>query len=174
MDLKNRHNTKAFRENPLICGGQFPFMKSSHLLIYCIFLFTLGCSKDKFLTNPSLRLQSYTSTVPINGNFNAVLQYSQKNGKIDGDSLTMIRHRYNLKPIADPNQETSDTFLTILSSSENPIPDANSAQFSVSLNWQFIQIDNGENDTIDFRFFLTDLAGRVSDTVRTGKIVLLH
>jgi hypothetical protein len=102
------------------------------------------------------------------------LDYSQKNGKIDGDSLTMIRHRYNLKPIADPSQETSDTFVTILSSSENPIPDANSAQFSISLNWQFIQIDNGENDTIDFRFFLTDLAGRVSDTVRTGQIVLLH
>ncbi|MDP4130791.1 MAG: hypothetical protein Q8939_11575, partial [Bacteroidota bacterium] len=109
---------------------------------------------------------------PIGGDFNAVLEYSQKNGKINGDSLTIIRHRYNQKPVPT-NIQTTDTFATILNS-DPAIPNSNSAEFSVTLAYNDIQIDNGENDTIDFRFFLTDLSGRKSDTVSTGQIVLLH
>jgi hypothetical protein len=111
--------------------------------------------------------------VPSGGTFNAVLAYSQKKGKINGDSLTIIRHRYNQTPVP-PQYQTSDTFLTILTS-DPAIPDANSAEFSVSLDYNFIHIDNNdENDSIDFRFILTDLSGRKSDTPRTGMIVLLN
>ena len=173
MNFKNRYNTKAFRENPLICNVQKRYMKPRIPMFFCLFLFALGCSKDKFEVNPSLRIKSFTAIVPPGGTFNAVLAYSQKKGKINGDSLTIIRHRYNLTPIP-PTFQTSDTFLTILTG-DPAIPDANSADFSVSLDYNFIHIDNNnENDSIDFRFILTDLAGRKSDTARTGMIVLLN
>jgi hypothetical protein len=148
-------------------------MKPGLPVLLCLFLFILGCSKDKFEVNPSLRIKSYSATVPSGGTFNAVLAYSQKKGKINGDSLTIIRHRYNQTPVP-PQYQTSDTFLTILSG-DPAIPDANSAEFSVSLDYNFIHIDNNnENDSIDFRFILTDLSGRKSDTPRTGMIVLLN
>lgn len=172
MNFKNPHNTKAFRENPLICNVQITFMRSRFSILFCVLFFILGCSKDKFLDKPTIRVKSFTPVVPIGGDFNAVLEYSQKKGVINGDSLTIIRHRYNLKPVPTDIQ-TTDTFTTILTS-DPAIPNSNTADFSVTLAYNDIQIDNGENDTIDFRFLLTDLSGRRSDTVRTGQIVLLH
>jgi hypothetical protein len=145
MNFKNHYNTKAFRENPLICNVQYSSMKSGFPVLLCLFLF-----------------------------IHAVLEYSQKKGKISGDSLTIIRHRYNQKPVSPPDQQTNDTILTILNGDPDAIPDANSAEFNVSLDYTFIHIDNGENDSIDFRFILTDLSGRKSDTVRTGMVVLLN
>ncbi len=173
MNSKNRHNTKAFRENPLICNVQNTYMRSRYPLLFSLFLFALGCSKDKFEVNPSLRIKSFTKTVPVNGTFNTVLEYSQKNGKIDGDTLLVFRHRYNQLPLP-VGTPTVDTFFTILSSSGTPIPNSNSAEFSLNLDYINIHIDNGENDTIDFQFALIDLARRSSDTVRTGKIVILQ
>jgi hypothetical protein len=174
MNFKNHYNTKAFRENPLICNVQYSSMKSGFPVLLCLFLFILGCSKDKFNVNPSLRIKSYSKLVSSGEFFNAVLEYSQKKGKISGDSLTIIRHRYNQKPVSPPDQQTNDTILTILNGDPDAIPDANSAEFNVSLDYTFIHIDNGENDSIDFRFILTDLSGRKSDTVRTGMVVLLN
>jgi hypothetical protein len=147
-------------------------MKSRLTLLIAVFLLILGCSKDKFLDKPSLRVKSFTSEVPIGGDFSAVLEYSQKKGALDGDTLTIIRHRYNAKPVPTDIQ-TSDTFMTLLSG-DQAIPNSNSADINVTLAYNDIQIDNGENDTIDFRFLLTDLSGRTSDTVKTGQIVLLH
>jgi hypothetical protein len=171
MNFKNRHNTKAFRENPLICNVQNSSMKSRFPIFFCLFLFALGCSKDKFEVNPSLRIKSYTATVGPGQTFTAVLEYSQKNGKIDGDTLIGIRHRYNPTSNANP-----DTFYTILTSADSQIPDANSAEFNLTLDYDLYLHTNGgsENDTIDLKFALIDLSGRSSDTVKTGKIVILQ
>ena len=144
-------------------------MKSNYPVLFCVFLFVLGCSKDKFEVNPTIRIKSYTKTVPENGDFNAVLEFSQKNGKINGDTLIGIRHRYN--PYPNPN---SDTFSTILSNANSPIPDGNSADFSLTLPYTYTHNAVNDNDTIDFQFALIDVDGRRSDTVRTGKIVILQ
>ncbi|HVY75167.1 MAG TPA: hypothetical protein VG890_10075 [Puia sp.] len=142
-------------------------------LFGCLFLFLLGCSKDKYNVNPSIRIKSYTEIVPQGGTFNTVLEYTQKKGKIEGDTLYVYRNRYNQKPLPD-GVPTVDSFYTILSGSGDAIPDVNKAEFSLSLDYNSIHIDNGENDTIDFQFALVDLSGRSSDTVRTGKIVVLQ
>jgi hypothetical protein len=164
----NRYNTKAFRENPLICAVQIILMKPRLLVLFCIFLFMLGCSKNNQAV-PSIKVKSFTDHVPPGGNFDAVLTYSQKNGNLSGDTLFVIRHRYNQKPVP-PDNQTTDTFNTIM-----PVtPSTNSAEFSLSLAYSDIHIDNGENDTIDFRFVLKDMNGKLSDTAITGKIVLLQ
>jgi len=165
----NRCNTKAFRQNPLICAIQTILMKPSLLVLICIFFLALGCSKDNNQAAPSIKVKSYTGIVPPDGNFDAVLTYSQKNGNLSGDTLFVIRHRYNLKPVP-PDNQTTDSFNTIM-----PVtPNASSAEFSVDLSYSNIHIDNGENDTIDFRFILKDMNGKLSDTAATGKIVLLQ
>jgi hypothetical protein len=54
-------------------------------------------------------------------------------------------------------------------------PSASSAEFSVSLSWANISYGiQGENDTFDFRFILTDLKGHRSDTAITGKVIVLQ
>ena len=162
----NRYNTKAFRENPLICAVQIIFMKTGLLVLFCIFLMALGCSKDNNSTGPDISIKSYTGAVYNDGrDFNAVLNFSQKNGNISGDSLVIIRKRYNQSYVPIPN----DTFGTRLPQT----PNTTKAEFSVSLAWSNIQYGiNGENDTCDFRFVLLDQNMNHSDTVATGTVII--
>jgi hypothetical protein len=145
-------------------------MKSRLLVLFCLFLGLLGCSKDQNQSGPTIKLKSYTSLVNSDGAFNAVLTYSQKSGNLSGDSLWIIRHRYNETPIPG-GEETPDTLMTLLPD----VPNANSAEFSASLAWANISYGiNGENDTFDFKFVLVDIKGNHSDTVTTGKVVVLQ
>jgi hypothetical protein len=152
-----------------LCRYQMIHMNSRLLVLFCMFLMALGCSKDNNQLVPDIKVKSFTSEVSPDGNFNAVLTYSQKNGNLSADTLFIFRHRYNQKPVP-PDNQTTDTFYTIMPGT----PNANSAEFSVTLSYSNIHIDNGENDTIDFRFLLRDLNGNSSDTAATGKIVLLQ
>jgi hypothetical protein len=166
----NRCNTKAFRENPLLCAAQMIPMKSKLFILYCLLILVLGCSKDQNSSSPSIKMKSYTNVVTSDGSFNAVLTYSQSGGNLSGDTLTILRHRYNQLPVP-PNDQTSDTFMTLLPQT----PSSNKAEFSASLSWANISYGiNGENDTFDFRFVLTDLKGNHSDTAATGKVVVLQ
>ncbi len=145
-------------------------MKSRLLILFCIFLLVLGCSKSQNTAKPTLKMKSYTSVVTPDGNFSAVLSYSQKSGNLSGDTLTIFRHRYNQLQVP-PAVQTSDTFMTFLPQT----PNSNNAEFSASLSWANISYGiNGENDTFDFRFVLTDLNGNHSDTASTGKVVVLQ
>jgi hypothetical protein len=145
-------------------------MKSRPFFLICILLFLLGCSKDQNSSRPSIKMKSYTSTVTPDGSFNAVLTYSQSGGNLSGDTLTIIRHRYNQLPVP-PDTQTSDTFMTLLPTT----PSASNAEFSASLSWANISYGiGGENDTFDFKFILTDLKGQHSDTAATGKVIVLQ
>src|SRR5579872_249837 len=70
--INNRCNTKAFRENPLICAVQITYMKPRILILFFFFLMALGCSKDQNSSKPSLKMKSYTDLVPPDGNFTAI------------------------------------------------------------------------------------------------------
>lgn len=164
----NRCNTKAFRENPLICAAQIIFMKSRFIILFSMLLAVLGCSKDQNSGSPSIKMKSYTDLVTSDGVFNAVLTYSQSGGNLSNDTLMIYRHRYNQLPVP-PDDQTSDTFMTLLPST----PDASKAEFSATLSWANISYGiNGENDTFDFKFVLIDLKGNRSDTAATGKVVV--
>jgi hypothetical protein len=145
-------------------------MNSKAPVLICILFFALGCSKDNNQAIPSIKIKSYTNQVNSDGAFNAVLTYSQTSGNLSKDSLWIIRHRYNQTPVPI-GEETPDTFMTLLPQT----PNASNAEFSVSLAWANISYGiNGENDTFDFKFVLVDLFGNHSDTVATGKVVVLQ
>jgi hypothetical protein len=149
-------------------------MKSKWPLLFFVFFLLLACSKDQNSGKPSISIKSYTSTVAPGADqyFSAVLNYSQSGGNLSNDTLTIIRHRYNQTPIPpDIQQSSSDTFVTLLP----VVPDASKAEFTASLAWPSISYGiNGENDTLDFRFILTDLKGQKSDTAVTGKVIVLQ
>jgi hypothetical protein len=140
-------------------------MNSKALLVFCVILLILGCSKNNASGGASISIKSYTSQVYNDGNgFSAVLSFSQSGGNISGDSLIIIEHRYN--------QSTSfpdNTFSTRL-----PItPSAAKAEFSPHLAWDIIQYGvQDETDTVDFRFVLLDQNLKPSDTVSTGKVYI--
>ncbi len=162
----NRCNTKAFRENPLICAVQIILMKTRFYILSLILLLVFGCTKDNNGGGPSISIKSYTGAVYNDGNdFNAVLSYSQKGGSPSGDSLVIIRHRYNQSYNPNPR----DTFSTRL-----PLtPSIDKAEFTASLAWQDIEVGiNGENDTCDFRFVLIDQNNNHSDTAATGIVII--
>jgi hypothetical protein len=163
----NRYNTKAFRENPLLCAVQIQLMHSKSLLLISALMLALGCSKDNASSGPTIVIKSYTSAVNNDGNgFSAILTFSQSGGNISGDSLVIIEHRYN-QSYANPDH--LDTFPTLL-----PItPSAAKAEFTAHLAWEFIQYGNqDENDTVDFKFVLIDQNLKHSDTVTTGKVII--
>jgi hypothetical protein len=144
-------------------------MKSRLLILFYFSILALGCSKDQNQIAPTIKLKSYSDQV-INGTFfNALLTYSQKNGNLSGDSLVILRRRYNLTQV--PPDQVRDTFITTLPET----PDASKAEFTASLDWSIIQYGiNGENDTCDFRFILIDQKGNHSDTVTTGKVIIVQ
>jgi len=141
-------------------------MKSGIFILSLSFLLALGCTKDNNGGGPSISIKSYTSSVFNNGNdFNAVLSYSQKGGNLSGDSLVIIRRRFNQSYVSNPR----DTFSTRLPTT----PSTDNAEFSASLAWQDIEYGiNGENDTCDFRFVLIDQNMKHSDTAATGTVII--
>ncbi len=145
-------------------------MKSSLFVLVCTMFMVLGCSKDNNSTVPAISIKSFTDHVVAGGAFNAVLNYTQSGGNFTGDTLLILRHRFNAKPVPPDNQTSSDSVNTLMPNT----PNTDKAEFSVSLSYENIHIDNGENDTISFSFILFDAKGKHSDTATTGKIVLLQ
>jgi hypothetical protein len=142
-------------------------MKSKLLVLFCFFLMALGCSKNNNSTGPTIKIKTYTNQVNPDGAFNAVLSYSQNSGSLSGDSLVVLRRRFNQTQV--PDDQKRDTFITLLPQT----PNASKAEFSATLVWNFIQYGiNGENDSCDFRFVLIDQNGNHSDTVGTGLVVI--
>jgi hypothetical protein len=141
-------------------------MKSTQFVLLCIFLLSLGCSKDSSQVGPTIGIKSYNSSVfNDNNGFNVVLTFSQKGGSPAGDSLIIIQHRLNQSYVPNP----VNTFFTRL-----PLtPPVDKAEFTANLQWQFIEYGiNGENDTCNFQFVLYDLNQNHSDTVSTGTVII--
>jgi hypothetical protein len=166
----NRCNTKAFRENPLICAVQTTIMKSRLIVLFCIFFLALGCSKDNNTTKPTIKVISYSSQVRPGESFEAKLSFSQSSGNISGDTLVILYHRLN-QSVVPPDDLRPDADTTFMPET----PGSDKAEFTASLLWDYISYGiNNENDTVEFGFVLIDLNGNRSDTVKTGKVIVLQ
>jgi hypothetical protein len=141
-------------------------MKSRLSVLLIMFFIAVGCSKNNSSLGPTIGLKSYNNAVYNDGrDFQAVLTFTQKNGNVSGDSLVIIRRRYNQSYVADPR----DTFPTRLP----VIPNDPKGEFTATLFWADLEYGiNGENDTCDFRFVLIDQNFNHSDTVSTGKVII--
>jgi hypothetical protein len=141
--------------------------------IFIVSLTTLliACGKDKFETKPKLEIKDYSSKEIFQGQTLTIrLNYFDKEGDLGGAPVIGILKRLNILPLP-PGQDKVDTFLNNLPK----FPKKDNGEITFQLGYNFLNEGippNGENDTLVFRFAVTDLAGNKSDTITTDQIVI--
>ncbi len=148
------------------------------LLIGFACVLALACSKDKYQTKPQITIKSLnTSVVPIGGNLDVTLSYTDKQGDVD-DSVFVQKIRLNSRVVAT----IRDSFgYSIPAFPENP-----KGEIEINMDYETVKsainppIIPGSNpvayesDTLIFKFAVKDKGGNVSDTVSTGKVVVIR
>ncbi|MEO5594695.1 MAG: hypothetical protein ABIR15_10405 [Chitinophagaceae bacterium] len=144
-----------------------------------VLIVLLACNKDKFQTKPQIQLKSISATVvPINGDLNITLTYTDKEGDIS-DTLFIKKERLNKTVVATirdsikykipdfPNYDKGEIGLALdyennLKSAITPppIPGSNPSK--------------PQPDTLNIKIWIHDKAGNVSDTVSTGQVVIIR
>lgn len=138
------------------------------IFIFSLATLLIACGKDKFETKPRLEIKDYSSKEIFQGDLMTIrLNYFDKEGDLSEAPMIGILKRINLFPLA-PGQDKVDTFRNNLPE----YPEKDNGEISFQLPFDFLKESTIENDTIIFRFAVTDLAGNNSDTVETVPIVI--
>jgi len=148
------------------------------LLIALACVLGLACSKDKYQTKPQITIKSInTDVVQVGGNLDVILSYTDKQGDVD-DSVFIQKVRLNSRVVA-----------TIRDSFGYPIPvfPANpKGDIEINMDYETVKsainppIVQGSNpvvyesDTLIFKFAVKDKGGNLSDTISSGKVVVLR
>jgi hypothetical protein len=138
--------------------------------IFIVSLATLliACGKDKYETKPLLEIKDYSSKeIFVGSTLTIRINYFDKEGDLSQAPIIGILKRLNLFPLA-PGQDKVDTIKNNLPE----FPKNDNGEISFSLPYDFLKESTVENDTIMFRFAVTDKAGNTSDTVETTPIVI--
>jgi hypothetical protein len=144
-------------------------MLKRYLLFFLVVIVVAGCSKDKLESKPAIDLKSINSTEVFPGmDLLIVLEYRDKEGDLGNGTITYIRNRLNAKPIPDAaSNDKADTITTLLPE----FPKTSSGDIQLRIVNGFLSEDPFDNDTMNFKIFVKDVAGNVSDTLLTENIV---
>lgn len=138
------------------------------IFIVSLTILLIACGKDKFETKPKLEIKDYSSKVISQGQTMTIrLNYFDKEGDLSEAPMIGILTRVNLFPLA-PGQDKVDTFRNNLPE----FPKKDNGEITFQLPYDFLKESTIEDDTLVFRFAVTDLAGNTSDTVTTDQIVI--
>jgi len=138
--------------------------------IFIISLATLliACGKDKFETKPRLEIKDYSSKEIFQGDVMTIrLNYFDKEGDLSEAPMIGILTRINLFPLAQ-GEDKVDTFRNNLPE----YPEKDNGEITFQLPYDFLKESTLENDTLIFRFAVTDKAGNNSDTITSDQIVI--
>jgi hypothetical protein len=139
----------------------FPF-----ILILSFSVIVVACTKDKFQSKPLLEFQEYDRTVDPGQILKFRINYFDKEGDLNGAPLIAINQTLNNFP--PPPNVLVDTFNYSLPQ----FPAKDKAEITFELNYSRLKESSSQNDTIQFRFAVTDLAGNKSDTLVSDIIIL--
>jgi len=144
-------------------------MKTSRaIFIFSLATLLIACGKDKYETKPLLEIKDYSSKEIFLGSTLTIrINYFDKEGDLSQAPVIGILKRLNIFPLP-PTQDKVDTIKTNLPE----FPKNDNGEISFSLSYDFLKENTVENDTIMFRFAVTDKAGNTSDTVETTPIVI--
>ncbi len=144
-------------------------MKTSRaIFIFSLATLLIACGKDKYETKPLLEIKDYSSKEIFLGSTLTIrINYFDKEGDLSQAPVIGILKRLNIFPLP-PTQDKVDTIKTNLPE----FPKNDNGEISFSLPYDFLKESTVENDTIMFRFAVTDKAGNTSDTVETTPIVI--
>jgi hypothetical protein len=145
-------------------------MKTLPLIFFvAVGILLVACGKDKFETKPRLEVKDYSSKEIHQGeNLRIRLNYFDKEGDLSEAPVIGILKRLNLFPIP-PAQDKVDTFRNNLPE----FPKNDNGEIAFELPYDFLKESTVENDTIMFRFAVTDRGGHSSDTIETAPLVIL-
>ena len=135
------------------------------LLTVIIFV---SCGKG-LTTKPQISIETINTIIPNNGEFNATLKFSDKQGDLGGATLTAIIVPTNKLPPPGGVADTTTIMDTIPS-----FPNSPKGEFLVTLPWSSFHQQVIRNDTCFMQFFVTDRAGNKSDTIKSPQIVALY
>lgn len=145
-------------------------MKTILLLSFLFLLTSVSCNKDKFQTKPTIEVKSLNTreVVSPNGELEIRLEYTDKEGDLGDGILTYIRVRTNIRPIPLPGTyDKPDTILSAI-----PVfPNTTRGDIFLTLPYNFLDEDPGQNDTMFFKITVKDIRNNTSDTISTASIV---
>jgi hypothetical protein len=144
-------------------------MKTFPAIFVCsLAILLMACGKDKYETKPKLEIKDYNSKEIFAGTQLAIrISYFDKEGDLSQAPMIAILRRLNVFPLP-PSLDKVDTIRTNLPE----FPKNDDGEITFSLPYDFLKESTTENDTIMFRFAVTDRAGNTSDTVDTTPIVI--
>jgi len=138
------------------------------IFIFSLAVLLIACGKDKYETKPKLEIKDYNSKEIFAGNqLNIRINYFDKEGDLSQAPIIGILRRLNVFPLP-PSLDKVDTIRTNLPE----FPKNDDGEITFSLPYDFLKESTTENDTIMFRFSVTDRAGNTSDTVDSAPIVI--
>ena len=137
-----------------------------YLPFLMLVVLVVACSKDKLETRPSIKIKSINSTEIYPGmDLRITLQYDDKEGDLGNGQLTYLRNRLNIMyPVIND----------LADSVSYPLPDfpkTSTGEIDLIIPGNFLDENPNQNDTMDFKIFVIDVAGNVSDTITTPTIV---
>jgi hypothetical protein len=141
------------------------------ILFFCaaIFLLVISCSKNSYTTKPQISIESITTTVAHNGQLQAKLKFTDKQGDLGQGTFTAYRVRLNTFPITP-----DDSVATNYAEPIPDFPDKSLGEFQFNLDAGQMQEHTTVNDTLQLKFFVTDRGGNTSDTITSPVIVVLY
>ena len=144
-------------------------MKTLPAIFICsLAILLIACGKDKYETKPLLEIKDYNSKEIFPGTELTIrISYFDKEGDLSQAPVIGILRRLNIFPLP-PGLDKVDTIKTNLPE----FPKYDNGEITFSLPYDFLKESTVENDTIMFRFAVTDRAGNNSDTIDTTPIVI--
>ena len=138
------------------------------IFVVSLAILLIACGKDKYETKPKLEIKDYSSKEIFAGSqLNIRISYFDKEGDLSQAPIIGILRRLNIFPLP-PSLDKVDTIRTNLPE----FPKNDDGEITFSLPYDFLKESTTENDTIIFRFSVTDRAGNTSDTVDSAPIVI--
>jgi len=138
------------------------------IFVFSLAILLIACGKDKYETKPLLEIKDYSSKeIFVGTSLTIRINYFDKEGDLSQAPIIGILRRLNIFPLP-PALDKVDTIKTNLPE----FPKNDNGEITFSLPYDFLKESTVENDTIMFRFSVTDRAGNVSDTVETTPIVI--
>lgn len=151
-------------------------MLNRYLPLTAFVLVALSCSKGSLETKPSIEIKDINATsLRDDQDFLITLNYRDREGDLGNGLLTYIRQRQNVLPVVN---DLADTVRYQIPD----FPKESKGEIQVRINAGFLNerpanppdiVSDINNDTVNFRIFVTDVAGNSSDTISTGPLVQL-
>ena len=143
------------------------------ILVISTGILLIACSKDKFETKPKIEFKDYNTREIHRGQTLVIrLNYYDKEGDLNTGTFFGVRNRVNQLPLS-PLDDKTDTLRYNIPD----FPPRDHGEITYTLDWEFLKEDRrpppiGQNDTLEFKFAVADLAGNKSDTITTPIVIV--